>query len=191
MFFDQFIKFLNQYAHIDQPITAALQHRVIISRFTKRQIVLQPGQICKNLYYVHKGFFRIFEHTEAGERTIDFATAGEFITIPHSFFHQELSNYGIICETDAYSLAISYHDLRALEEQLDGFLTLSNRITTALLIRFFDDLNVYRTGNASERYRYLLDTYPQITNMVAQKDIASYLGLSQQTLSRLVRDYIK
>lgn len=191
MFFNEFIAHLAKNAHLNETLYQALRNRARPLQLLKRQGLVQLGDVCKQLYYIHEGFFRLYQHTADGERTTDFAAAGEFVTVIPSFFRQKPSSHGIVCEADAYIYALSYYDLRALEELYPDFLVLSKNITTQYLMRFYQDMEFYRTANATERYLYLCQKYPKITNMVSQKHIASYLGLAPQTLSRIIKETIR
>lgn len=191
MFFNDFIQQLAPNHHLDDALRHALYNRLQGLKLLKRQHLLQEGQVAKQLYYIHEGFFRIYQHTPEGERTTDFAQAGELLTVIPSFFGQKPSSHGIVCEADAQLYALSYYDLRALEERYPDFMALNNHITTRYLIQFYHDMAFYRTASATQRYLYLCQRYPSITNIVSQKDISSYLGLAPQTLSRIIRETIK
>ncbi len=191
MFFNEFITHLAKTTHLNETLSKALQNRVRPLQLVKRQSLVQPGEVCKQLYYIQEGFFRLYQHTADGERTTDFAGAGEFVTVIPSFFGQKPGSHGLVCEANAYIYALSYYDLRALEELYPDFLTLSKNITTQYLMRFYQDMEFYRTASATGRYLYLCQKYPKITNMVSQKHIASYLGLAPQTLSRIIKETIR
>jgi CRP/FNR family transcriptional regulator, anaerobic regulatory protein len=191
MFFNDFISHLDQNIHLNKTLYQALQNKARPRHLIKRQSLVGLRETCNDLFYIQEGFFRIYQKQDNEERTIDFANEGKFVTVVPSFFKQEPNNYGIVCEANAYVYALSYDDMHDLEQLYPDFLHLSKRITTEYLMNFYHDVSFYRTANATERYLYLCQTYPGISNIVSQKHIASYLGLAPQTLSRIIKETIR
>lgn len=183
MIFEQFISHLETRCEQIGLFENAIRERVKEIEVNKGQVLLFPGEVCKYAYFIHSGFFRLYQNMQEQEVTVDFAGEMKFITSLASFFNQRKSNEGLICETKAIVLRISYHDWLSLEDVSDVFLILGKNILQEYLILSNQDNNVFRISNATQKYLYLCKRYPQLTNSTSQKHIASYLGITEQRMS--------
>ena len=190
MFFKDFSSQLSQFLPLNNSLLNFLRQRLRQVEPLRKQVLLQPGQVCRQLYHVNQGFFRIYREDATGHVTVDFAGAGEFLTIIPSFFDHTPSSHGMVCEADAHIYELSYKDLLDLEELSPDFTSLSKAIITKYMLGYYQDFDFYRQANATDRYQRLCQRYPNISNLVSQKDIASYLGMAPQSLSRILREML-
>lgn len=156
----------------------------------KGDLLLYPDDICKHVYFICSGFFRIFTTENETEETIDFASNNQFLTSVNSFFLQKNGKEGIICETEGILLKLNFHDMLALQELSPDFLRLSNLVLQQYFLLLNEQKNIFRTANATEKYLYLNQQYPGIANRVSHKHIASYLGIAAPTFSNLLKDLL-
>jgi CRP-like cAMP-binding protein len=191
MNFQYFIDYLQARVRLDRECETALFARIKELTITKGSNILYPGDLCKYLYFIKSGFFRVYTSDGFEDKTIDFATSGQFVTAIDGFFNQTAGNEGIICEENSVVFRISYHDWLALEDYCPLFLSLSKKILVEYLLRINYEKNVYRTSNATQKYIYLGQQYPGIANIVSQKHIANYLGITGPTLSNLLKDMFR
>jgi len=191
MNFKYFIEHLKSRVNLDQAAQDELRVRVKELNIVKGTNLLFPGELCKYIYFVNSGFFRIYASDGFEDRTTDFARSGHFMTAIDGFFAQQITEEGIICEENAVVFRISFHDWLALEVLSPQFLNLSKLLFQEYLIRMTYEKNVYRISNAAQKYTYLCERYSGIANIVSQKNIASYLGITGPTLSNLLKDFLK
>jgi CRP-like cAMP-binding protein len=156
----------------------------------KGNTLLYPNDICKHLYFIRSGFFRVYTTENETEETVDFASADHFITSLPSFFTQKNGKEGIVCEADGVLLQLNFYDILALQELSADFLRISNLVLQQYLLLLNQEKNVYRTANATEKYLYLCQQYPGIANIVSHKNIASYLGIAAPTFSNLLKELL-
>jgi CRP-like cAMP-binding protein len=161
-------------------------------KLRKRQFLLQEGDVCRVNAFVEKGLLRSFTVDEKGnEHIIQFAAEGWWISDLYSFLTGEVSDYNIEaledCELLLLSLPASEELLAALPKfesyqrmLLQGaFIAMQRRITSSL------------KQTAEEKYLKIVEDYPQITQRVPQHMIASYLGITAETLSRIRKQLIQ
>ncbi|TKC10662.1 Crp/Fnr family transcriptional regulator [Pedobacter polaris] len=190
MNFNYFIDHYKQY--LNCPILELeLLSRLKELNIVKGTYVLNPGDICKYVYYVKSGFFRVFKGDGFDEETIDFAAPGHLATAIPNFLIQQSQREGIVCEENARVLRISHSDWLALENLSPKFINLGKLILQAYLQQVNTQKNLYRTSNASQKYQYLTQHYKGIARIVSQKNIASYLGITAPTLSNLLKTMLK
>ena len=160
--------------------------------FTKNQALVEQGQICKKLYFVEKGIVRnYYLNPDGKEITQLFFGQGRFMTSLESFFQQSPSLYYIEVLEESIIHSISKEKLDLLFHRYHKMERLGRLLSTEMLTKVVEKLNAIQFQTAQERYEYMLTEYPDITYRVPLGMIASYLGMSQETLSRIRKRKIK
>ena len=191
MNFTYFMSHLQGRVQLNEQWQAEIKNRCQLVEIQKGGVLLYPNEICKHVYFVCSGFFRMFSLENELDETIDFASTDDFLTCIDTFFSQKNGKEGIICERDGVLLKLNINDILALQDLSPDFLRLCNSILQEYLILINREKNVFRTANATQKYLYLCRRYPGITNLVSHKHIASYLGVTQPTLSNLLKSLLR
>ncbi len=188
------IKVFEDYLLQHYPLNESLLQEILLR--TKETIVrkntclLLPGEISKFTYFISEGFFRSFIQLEEKEQTTDFFGPGEMCLVRASFFRQIKSQEGIVCEKDALVFKISYYDWKALEDASPEFLSLTNTLVIKDLLKLAEDIGVARRLSTKDQYLFLKSQHPGINTLVAQRYIASYLGISEPTMSGIMKSLL-
>lgn len=152
----------------------------------KNQILVRQGEVCNSLYYVEQGMGRSYYLNESGkEITQWFFGVGKFMTSVDSFFQQNPSLYDLEVLEDSILYQISKKDIDLLFDKYPKMEKLGRLATTEMLTRVVNKLNAIQFQTARERYNYMLAEFPDIAYQVPLGHIASYLGMTQETLSRI------
>ena len=154
----------------------------------KRQYILNAGDVCQHLTFVEKGLLRSFYPDEkANEHVVQFASEGWWITDMGSFFSGEAALYNIeaLEDTEMLLLPRTSHDMMmdaipAMDRYFRLLLQNSLVASQERVIRSMKD-------TAESRYLTLIRDYHDIANRAPLQDIASYLGITPETLSRIRR----
>lgn len=104
-----FLLHLRSRVNLDNSAEEELRARVKELSVIKGTNLLFPGDLCKYVYFIKSGFFRIYTSDGFEDQTIDFACADSFMTAIDGFFTQQITREGIVCEEDAIVFRISYH----------------------------------------------------------------------------------
>jgi CRP-like cAMP-binding protein len=178
-YFDRFIPLTN----IEKELVAAKFHPRL---FRKRQYVLQEGDVCTQFYFVVRGCLRMYKIDEKGNTHIlQFAAENYWINDLGSFHGVKPSALNIDALEDTVVLQISRDDLISIYLQAPKF----DRIFRVLLENSFILLQQRLLQNisstAEERYQSFLEIYPHLNNRLSQVQIAAFLGITPEFLSRL------
>ena len=155
-------------------------------KLRKRQYILQQDDICKNLIFVEKGILRSYSVDSKGnEHILQFAPEGWWISDVYSFLTGEAAVYNIEAIEDSELLLISRSSLDELYERVPKFERYFRLLSQANMVATHRRLTASLSDSADEKYLRLLSAYPNIVARVPQHMIASYLGITPETLSRV------
>lgn len=155
-------------------------------KLRKRQYILQQDDICKNLIFVEKGILRSYSVDSKGnEHILQFAPEGWWISDVYSFLTGEAAVYNIEAIEDSELLLISKSSLDELYERVPKFERYFRLLSQANMVATHRRLTASLSDSADEKYLRLLSAYPNIVARVPQHMIASYLGITPETLSRV------
>jgi CRP-like cAMP-binding protein len=162
----------------------------ILGHFTtkkikKHQFLIQENEMVPNDFFVLSGFLKSYYLNQEGkEYILQFASQDWWITDYNSYFNQIPATINVDCIEDAEVLFLSLHNREKLCAELHKmehfFRKKSNAGYVALQQRLLTLLN----NNPQERYEKLIKQYPVLIQKVPKSLIASYLGVSRETLSR-------
>ena len=155
-------------------------------KLRRRQYILQQDDICKNLIFVEKGILRSYSvDTKGNEHILQFAPEGWWISDIFSFLTGEAAVYNIEAIEDSELLQISNSSLDELYERVPKFERYFRLLSQANMVATHRRLTASLSDSADEKYIRLLSAYPNIVARVPQHMIASYLGITPETLSRV------
>ncbi len=154
--------------------------------FLKKQFVLQHGNVCEYFNFVVRGCLRLYKVGEDGAfHVLQFATEDHWIIDIASFHKKSKSFFNIDALEDTVVLRINYDDLIDLYLKAPKF----DRIFRVLLENHFmqqqERIGQLFSSTAEERYQSFLENYPHLQNRLSQVQIASYLGVTPEFLSRI------
>ena len=158
-----------------------------VPRTTQRQEALvEVGSVCRQCFFIVQGCLQTATVNRHGdEQTIDLAFEGEWRTAIHSFVNQTPSQARLVSVEPGEVLVIGRDDFLRLAREVPEFETIYQRILEAAYTESQRRIQTLMGMDALERLRWLLAQHPLIFTRLPNKLIASYLGLSQATLSRL------
>lgn len=154
--------------------------------YRKRQYILQEGDVCKYFNFVVRGCLRMFAVDEKGNvHNLQFGPENWWVTDISSFYEKKPSKLNIEALEDSVVLQIDFEHLTGLYTNAPKF----NRIFRVLIenshVALQNRLLQNISSTAEERYLSFLETYPQLSNRLPQTQIASYLGITPEFVSRI------
>src|ERR1700712_1811866 len=175
--------------HLIYPLSPALYDylfdKLKLVIVPKKGILLKEGKICKNIYFINKGLARCFYIKEDKEVSSWFMKEGDLIISVESFFAQKPSYENIQAIEECELFSISYDELHVIYHKFPEFNYIARVLTEKYYTLSEQRLFSLRMQRASERYAHLMDQSPEIIQRVPSTFIASYLGITLETLSRI------
>ncbi|WP_418262999.1 Crp/Fnr family transcriptional regulator [Flavobacterium faecale] len=152
----------------------------------KKEFLLVQGEVCKFEGFVLDGCFRIFTIDKKGnENTLYFAAKDWWIMDIDSFMNQSSSDLNIQALEDSEVLLINRTDKLALYESMPVVEKLFRVMSQKALVAWQRRLIRNHSHTAKERYLYFIENYPNIASKINDKQIASYLGITHEFLSKI------
>jgi CRP/FNR family transcriptional regulator, anaerobic regulatory protein len=190
------MKELRQYIKQISAETTELELDYITSKFIiktipKDNFLIKGQQTCKEFSIVKKGSFKIF-YTDNYNNDINVWFAFEKMptTEMHSFIAQQPTHYSVKALEDTEIYSIHYNDLQELYKQFNNFQNFGLRITEQILVKTIDRLTSFQFETAEQRYQKIIDN-TNFTQRVSLKDLASFIGVTPNSLSRLRNSFSK
>lgn len=177
--------------HFEKIITLTDQEfDYVLSHFTtkklkKHQFIIQEGDDVLNDYFVVKGLLKAYHIDNAGkEHIIQFAMEDWWISDYQAYLNQTKATVNVDCIEDVELLCLSLHNRDKICSELHKVEHFFGKKSNAGYVALQRRLLSMLSNNAEERYKQLFSQYPALFQRVPKTLIASYLGVSRETLSR-------
>lgn len=152
----------------------------------KNQILIHQNKICKKLFFVEKGCLRVVSIRDDGQEwTRQVAIEDSFITIFPSFIEQTISGSYLQAIETSEVLYISHYDFKKLIISVPEWGELYTRILEQTYVDSVKRIEKLIAMNGKHLYEDFKTNHPDLFKRLSNKNLASYLGISQETLSRL------
>ncbi len=176
--------FIAKYVSLTDDEKNALRSLGLFHSVKKGTMLLKEGQKSKESYFVLKGCIRVYYIIDGEEKTTAFYTEMEALT-PPCVTSKTPSEYYISCIEDSI-LTISNSDMEVeVNSKFPKFEIMCRMLSEELLAKQRIDFDEFKTSSPEQRYLNLLQKRPDLIQRVPQHQLASYLGIKPQSLSRL------
>lgn len=174
-----------QMAGLPNEAVEHLNNVVAIMDVSKGSFLIKQGQRCNHLYIIEKGFARIFSVMDGKENTTLFARENDIITSTYSLFTQNDSNENVEVLEDSVLLKINYEAFVNLCKEHRNLFDLYRYLMEKYYLLLEERTLSLQFDSALDRYRKLISQHPFILQRASLASIASFLGMSPVTLSRM------
>lgn len=176
--------FISKYISITEDEKNALLSLDIFHSFKKGTVLLKEGQYSKESYFVLKGCIRTYYITDGEEKTTAFYTEMEALT-PPCVINKTPSEYYVSCIEDVMLLVSNSDMEEEVNSKFPKFELMCRKFSEELLAKQRIDFDEFKTSSPEQRYLNLLQKRADLIQRVPQHQLASYLGIKPQSLSRL------
>jgi CRP-like cAMP-binding protein len=155
----------------------------------KGTFLIQKGDVCRHSFFVESGLLRQYSIDEKGkEHIIQFAPENWFMTDRESVYFKQPSQYFIQAQEISNILLIDENFINQLSKKYPTFIAFNNMLLHNHIRNLQKRINQLLSATAEERYLDFIKVYPNLLLRVPQTMIASYLGITPESLSRVRKE---
>ena len=187
-------KALVNFFHSVLPVPLAVLEE-ITRRFSEYELArgdyfLKAGRPAAHYLFLEEGFLKAYTTQETGEEAVTaFYGSNNVVFEAASFFNRTPSKENFVALTNCRGWIISFEQLNDLFHTVPAFRELGRAILVRMLVQLKQRILSLAGDTAEERYVRLLQQNPEVFQYAALKDIASYLGVTDTSLSRIRRNF--
>jgi len=178
-------KFIAQFGELTAEEQQQIADNLIVEAYPKGKLLVKAGDVCRYCYFVLEGCLRQYKLADDTEITIQFYTEREAAVDFNSYVNQVKSESYLVCLEDTIVIEGN------LEQETDMYERFPKlqQITRAMMEQDFgkmqEQFSRFIASNAEERYVYLLNNRPDLLQRVPLQYLASYIGVTPESLSRI------
>lgn len=177
------LKYLQSIQPLPAGLTGYLQQIIKRKEIARKEYLLKEGQVCRNIYFIESGLLRCYYVKDGGEVSSWFMKEKDVCISVESYYQQRPSLEYIQALEDTVVYSISFEELDRIYRNFPAFNYTGRVLTERYYILSEQRSKSMRMQRSHERYDWLMDRYPELMQRVAAKYIASYLGITEVTLS--------
>lgn len=185
---ESLLRYIGHYVNLTPHSKELVANTFKVTDYQKGHILFNEGDICRNLYFIINGVCRTYHDHDKKEITTWIYPESYFVTAWSSFIFKQPSLESVQVLEDSRIASITKDSLNLLYDQ-DRLIERFGRHLAEEQLALLDDYSRgYDLKSAKEKYQSLLSFFPDVTQRVNLGYIASMLGITQETLSRIRRN---
>jgi CRP-like cAMP-binding protein len=177
--------YLNNVFPLSEEIIDNFEKNFEFIELPKNEYLLRDGETCNYIYVIISGLVRMFYIKDGEEICSMFIEENAPFNAPDSYYSRKPGYTCLQTLTPTTVARIHYDRLQHMYERHPDLNYAGRVITERYFVKSEERLYLLRKQSAEERYQYFLENYPQLLQKVPLKFIASYLGITNETLSRI------
>lgn len=177
--------YFKKFHSLSKEAEEALSNICSVINIQKNKDLQSIGHTCRTVYFINNGIARVYYYKDGIDITEYFAFENNLVARVESLFRGRPSNKGIQILENSEIVAINAIALFQLYDEFPDIERLARKITESAYVESVNRLESIQFHSADERYKALLGEDPNILQRVPLKYIASYLGITQVSLSRI------
>ncbi len=178
------LEYLSKYIPVTDEIERAIKESAFIKHFKKGTILLEEGNIANECYFILKGCIRSYYKRDGEEKTVEFYTEEQAVT-PSSYGKQIASEHCLECTEDTMASVGSPELEIEMFKKYPQLESVARVIGEVIMSKYQETFAEFKMNSPEERYLNLLKDRPDLLQRVPQNQIASYLGIKPESLSRI------
>lgn len=184
-----FKTYLTSNLTLEEKEALSLLENYPVMEVKKNTFLLRQNEYCKNTFFVESGLLRQYALDSKGkEHTISFAPENWLVTDRESVYFDQPSAYNIQALEDSKVIMLGENFLESLSQKIPSFTEFNNKLLHNHIRHLQNRIKHLLSSSAEERYLAFVNMYPDILLRVPQTMIASYLGITPESLSRVRKE---
>jgi len=180
-----FIQFVNQLSPLDNEATVDLLDKLKSKTVKKGDYLLKSGEVCRYLYFIERGLAKTFFNKDVKEFIMRFFPENSMFTVLDSFLSQTPSTYMILALEQTEVTYISKAEMEDLCKRHHCIETFFRKLVSFAAVNMMKRISEMLEENGTEHYNKFVEENNQLLQRISLGDLASYLGITQVSLSRI------
>ncbi len=183
---DALLKFVRQFTDISENELMDVIDKVPMGQFPKGTVLIKQGDVADKIFFILKGCIRKYTVTADGkEATVDFFTEYQTVALFNSYTHRSASGHTLACVEDCIVIIGDEKTEQSFYQINPELKSLNFAILEQSYGQEQDAMAQFKSSTPEDRYKYLLAHRSSLIDRVPQHQLASYLGITPESLSRI------
>lgn len=182
---DKLLKHFRRFGSMSAEEIAAIDGTLEMASYAKGTILIKEGQYSNQVFFVLEGIIRQFHNNDGSDKTTEFFTSEQWVLSANNLAPHLPSACSLECSTDCVLVVGNSLKGEALYTRYPNLGYVSRKLMEATLIEQQQKIATFLSGDPSDKYRYLLHHKPELFQAVPLYQIASYIGVTPESLSRI------
>lgn len=178
------LEFLSKYAPISKELAEIIIEHSGIKKIEKDQNIVREGQVANECLFILKGCIKKYYLIDGEEKITSFYTEGQVLT-PNSYTNKKPSKYFLTTLEETIALCGNPETEQEAMSKYPELAEFIGKVTEKLMVNMSDDFDNWVNNSPEERYLLLSEKRPDLLQRVPQYQIASYIGIKPESLSRI------
>ena len=181
-----FLDYILKFGSLNQQQTAFIASKATELHIPKEKYYLEAGKIARQFGFIVDGIARVCYYNNKGEEITKYFIEENNILVDLTSFDNEIPSSSYVqAVTDCSIIVFSKQDWQELLNTIVGWDNIVHKITSKALLQKIERISPLVAEDATTRYLKFLEIYPTVVNRISLSYIASYLGITQSSLSRI------
>jgi CRP-like cAMP-binding protein len=179
------IDYFSAISPLSEQEAKAIYDSSVVKEYEKSTVLVREGQLTNNTYFVFKGLIRQYSIVDGEEKTTAFFTEGQWVISLNNFGENKPSAFYWVCEEDSVLLIGNDHSAQELFKTHPRLESIARKIVENTFAEYQQTITTYMTDTSEQRYVRLLESRPDLIQRIPQYQLASYIGVKPESLSRI------
>jgi len=179
------VQYFDNFSPLDETAMYELLQHVRTKTVKKGEHLLKSGDVCRHLFFLNEGLAKIYFTRDDKEFVMQFFYANRVFSVFESYITQAPSNYALVAIEPTTVTLISHDRMEELCRKHHCAETFYRKLVSVATVRMMKRISEMLNEDASERYNQFVKEHKEIIQRINLGDLANYLGITQQSLSRI------
>jgi CRP-like cAMP-binding protein len=182
---EKFIQHFSQISPLSADEAQAIRENMLTKHFKKGDFLLQEGQISAETYFILQGCIRQYTLVDGDEKTTDFFTENQWVISLNSLSRSHPANCNWVAHEYTIVSMGNEQQAQILFKRFPRFETISRQVMEAVFVAQQQKMTSFMTDTPEQRYQKLIQDRPDLVQRIPQYQLASYIGIKPESLSRM------
>ncbi|SMC46684.1 Crp/Fnr family transcriptional regulator [Chryseobacterium sp. YR221] len=182
---ENLLSYLRSLTPFSDESWSLLQPALSEKNFKKNEIMLREGEVCHSLFFIDKGFSKTYYEINGVTKNTGFFFENEIATNISSFGSGQPSEFNMAACEEVHTVIFNKEKLFTIAKESHEIESLGRHCIRQFATKQEEFSNLFKLYSAQERLEYLENRYPEMLQRVSLTQLASFLGVARETLSRI------